>query len=63
MTILCGDSRAILPTLDLSGAVVITDPPWPSGVGIDIAGAGAPADARSPALTATRDGFRSWKRL
>lgn len=41
--ILHGDARAVLPTLDLDGAVVITDPPWPSGVNVDIIGAGAPA--------------------
>lgn len=43
-TVIHGDARAVLPTLDLAGAVVITDPPWPSGDGIDIVGAGAAAD-------------------
>jgi hypothetical protein len=39
-----GDARAILPTLDLGeGDVVITDPPWLSGAGVDIEGAGEPA--------------------
>lgn len=39
-----GDARDVLPTLDLSGAVVITDPPWLSGTNIDTVGAGAPAE-------------------
>lgn len=43
MTILHGDAREILPTLDLSGAVVITDPPWASGAATGIVGAGPEA--------------------
>lgn len=41
--IIHGDARSVLPTLDLKGKVVITDPPWPAGVGIGIVGAGSPA--------------------
>lgn len=43
--IIQGDCREILPTLDLSESIVITDPPWPSGVHVDIEGAGAGAVA------------------
>lgn len=43
--IIHGDARDVLPTLDLSGAVVITDPPWRSGGRVDIVGAGAGAES------------------
>lgn len=43
VVIVHGDARDVLPTLDLSESVVITDPPWLRGSDVDIIGAGPEA--------------------
>lgn len=57
--IIHGDARAVLPTLDLTGSVVITDPPWASGDAIDIVGAGAPAESLWADVAALLGGARA----
>lgn len=45
VTVIHGDAVAVLPTLALEDAVIITDPPWPSGRSDDVRGVGLGAVA------------------